>query len=40
MRDTFPDKMLPREMGIFNLDSSDEQGTYWVCYSKVKNKIY
>lgn len=40
MRDKLPSKILPREVGIVNLDSSDGKGTHWVCYSKMKENIY
>ena len=40
MQDTLPDKVLSRETGIINLDSSEGKGTHWVCYSKNNKNIY
>ena len=34
MRDTLPEKPTRQECGIVNLNTSDEQGSHWVCYSK------
>ena len=40
MRDTLPSKIKEKEVGIVNLDSSNNKGTHWVCYSKNKENIY
>ena len=32
MRDTLPKRSKPSESGIVNLESSNSQGTHWVCY--------
>ena len=46
MRDTLPNKINDNEVGIVNLDSAKNNGTYWVCYSlrksdtKIKDKCY
>uniref|UniRef100_A0A1I7WTM5 Ubiquitinyl hydrolase 1 n=1 Tax=Heterorhabditis bacteriophora TaxID=37862 RepID=A0A1I7WTM5_HETBA len=40
MRDTLSDKILSREVGIVNLDSSNNKGTHWVCYKKKQGKSY
>lgn len=41
MRDTLPPQGIgEREVGIVNLDSFEGKGTHWVCYSKVKDKLY
>ena len=34
MRDTLPENPNRQECGIVNLNTSDEQGSHWVCYSK------
>ena len=41
MRDELP-KKGPRtyETAIINLDSSEGLGTHWVCYKKIKNRVY
>lgn len=38
MRDNLPKRPRKFECGIFNLDSSENNGTHWVAY--VKNKNY
>ena len=46
MRDTLPNKVNNNEVGIVNLDSVQNNGTHWVCYSlrkgdaKDKDKCY
>ena len=40
MRDTLPCKILSHEVGIVNLDSSQNKGTHWVCYKKSKERRY
>lgn len=40
MRDTLPLQPKLYESAIVNLDSALGSGTHWVCYRKVKNKIY
>lgn len=39
MRDELPDKPLPVECGVINLDSSKNAGTHWVAYVKIKDYI-
>jgi len=38
MRDTLPYKIKEKECGIVNLDSTENDGTHWVCYYKNRNK--
>ena len=41
MRDTLPNNPKQVECGIVNLDRSNENGSHWVCYMKIKtNRIY
>lgn len=40
MRDTLPNEIRETEVGIVNLDSSEGRETHWVCYSKIKDKIF
>ena len=41
MRDTLPKKAKINECGIFNLDSSSDDGTHWVMwFKKGKDKFY
>ena len=40
MRDNIPKKILSNEVGIVNLDSSNNSGIHWVCYKKIKYKLY
>ena len=40
MRDTLPEKRKEVEVGIVNLDSSDNNGTHWVCYKVNKKELY
>ena len=40
MKDALPSKIWKNETGIVNLDNSDGPGTHWVCYKKLKNKVY
>ena len=41
MRDTLPNNPKQVECGIVNLNRSNENGSHWVCYVKVKkNRIY
>ena len=40
MRDNLPPKINMIECGIVNLDSSNNNGTHWVCYHKNKAKCY
>lgn len=40
MRDGLPKKIWKNETGIVNLDASSGPGTHWVCYKKLKNKVY
>lgn len=39
MRNELPKKPLRNECGIINLDSSENPGTHWVAYAKIKDKI-
>lgn len=39
MRDELPEKALPLECGIINLDSSLNSGTHWVAYGKINDRI-
>jgi hypothetical protein len=40
MRDRLPEKPNIYESAIVNLDTSLGEGTHWVCYKKIKNKVY
>ena len=40
MRDALPDGPKTNESAIVNLDSTSGDGTHWVCYRKVNNKVY
>ena len=41
MRDTLPNNPKQVECGIVNLNRSNENGSHWVCYMKIKtNRIY
>lgn len=37
MRVTLPEKILSREVGTVYLASSNNKGTHWVCYKKIKD---
>lgn len=39
MRNTLPRYSLQKECGIVNLDSSENSGTHWVAYAKIKDHI-
>lgn len=39
MRDELPEKPLPIECGVINLDSSQNSGTHWVAYGKINDYI-
>lgn len=40
MRDRLPSKVWKNETGIVNLDSYSGEGTHWVCYKKMQDKVY
>ncbi|EFP09772.1 hypothetical protein CRE_21847 [Caenorhabditis remanei] len=40
MRDNLPKKPEIIEVGIVNLDSSNNNGTHWVCYKKDQHGLY
>lgn len=40
MRDDLPTHPRAYESGIVNLDSYSGNGTHWVCYKKMGNKVY
>lgn len=40
MRDTLLTQIKKIKVGIVNLDSSNNKGTHWVCYSKIMESIY
>ena len=41
MRDTFPKKAKLNECGIFNVESSSDDGTHWLMwFKKGKDKFY
>lgn len=39
MRDELPEKPLPIECGVINLDSAQNSGTHWVAYGKINDYI-
>lgn len=39
MRDELPKVPWLMECGVINLDSSENSGTHWVAYSKIKDYI-
>lgn len=39
MRDSLPRIPREKECGIVNLDNSTNNGTHWVAYAKIKDKI-
>ena len=36
-RDSLPEKIMTKEVGIINLDSQIGPGTHWVCYRNINN---
>jgi len=40
MRDALPHKPRKVENAIINLDTTEGDGTHWVCYSKKKDIVY
>src|SRR5436190_19648362 len=40
MRDRLPSKIRKNETGIVNLDGYSGEGTHWVCYKKLQDKVY